>query len=77
MAEVRHYGASILEVITLYKMRPEVPAAYHTLQAAISRIECKHSQDTVKLQQHIADRTRLTLSAAVTRTGRKRNVSVI
>lgn len=41
MAEVKHEGPSILAVIVLYQMRPEDSPAYHTLRAAISRLEAQ------------------------------------
>ena len=44
LAEVKHDGPSILAVIVLYKMRPEDSPAYHTLQAAISRLEAQSGE---------------------------------
>jgi len=41
LAEVKHEGPSILAVIVLYQMRPEDSPAYHTLRAAISRLEAQ------------------------------------
>jgi GT2 family glycosyltransferase len=49
LAEVRHEGPSILAVIVLYKMRPEDSPAYHTLQAAISRLEAQAKAVTILL----------------------------
>jgi GT2 family glycosyltransferase len=49
LVEVRHDGPSILAVIVLYKMRPEDSSAYHTLQAAISRLEAQAEAVTILL----------------------------
>lgn len=49
MTEVRHDGPGILAVIVLYRMRSEDSPAYHTLQAAISRLEAHAEAVTILL----------------------------
>jgi glycosyltransferase involved in cell wall biosynthesis len=49
MAELTGDGASILAVIVLFQLRPEDSTAYHTLKAAISRLETRPGAVTILL----------------------------